>query len=281
MTEWTDIVSIIRGYAAISRTRSRTKKTMMTSLRTLLAETEGEADDAGKDEKPVGIGERSAPPTQALQTQVSKFASGVSTALHWPLHVLQAIIGAVIAALNGTFLMPALHVFALAVSAAFAAMAAPLSLFRFLLSPLLILLHVSFTLSSIVLRALQTRPDSPRELSKQAPEHVALILVDNGGEAQQLIVERLVESVRRAILWSAEWGVRDLSVWDTAGLSVRFHSAVTHSLLNLPPSPPSSNPSPRTSSESDALAHLGDDTVSSSVYVNSRKSLHLPPSGVI
>lgn len=278
MTEWTDIVSIIRGYAAISRTRTRTKKSMNATLRTLLAENEGETEGEGdvvvvvEDEKPTALTKRSPAVRPSSQDRQS---SGVASILHWPVHVLQAFVSALIAALNGTFLMPILHVTALAISALFAAVAAPLSLLRFLLSPFLVLLHVIFTLSSIVLRALQTRPDSPRDLTQPAPEHVALILVDDGGEPHQLIVERWVESVRRAILWAAEWGVRDLTVWDTAGLGVRFHSAVTHSLLNLPPSPPSSSPSPRTSSDNDTPAHLGDDTVSSSVYVNSRKS---PPS---
>ncbi|BEI89909.1 uncharacterized protein CcaverHIS019_0212710 [Cutaneotrichosporon cavernicola] len=267
MTEWTDIVSIIRGYAALARTRTRSKKAMNATLRTLLVETEmdGEDEIANGNGDVVVTKEALAPAVTVGQTK--QLSGGIASGLQRPAHALHALSALVLSVLNGTFLMPVLHVAALFLSALFATLAAPLSLFRFLLTPLLILLHVVFTLSSITLRVFQTRSDSPRELTKRPPSHVALILVDGGDP--QLMAVRFVESVRRAILWAAEWGVHDVSVWDTAGLGVRFHSAVTHSLLNLPPSPPSSSASPRTSSDAGVSGHVGDDTVASSVYVNS------------
>ncbi|TXT05855.1 uncharacterized protein COLE_07175 [Cutaneotrichosporon oleaginosum] len=265
MTEWIDVVSIIRGYAALTRTRTRSKRAMNATLRTLLAESEADVEDQKDDSHGVAAREADTLALPASRTTKQK-SSAVTAALRWPGHALQALVSLAFALLNGTFLMPVLHVAALSLSALFAALAAPLSLFRFLLAPLLILLHVFFTLSSITLRVFQMRSDSPRELSKPPPNHVALILVDGGDT--QLMAARYVESVRRAILWAAEWGVNHLSVWDTAGLGVRLHSAVTHSLLDLPPSPPSSSASPRTSSDSGALGHLIDDTHASSVYVN-------------
>jgi hypothetical protein len=268
MTEWTDIVSIIRGYAALARTRTRSKKAMNATLRTLLAETEADGEEeTGNGNGNVIVAKEALTPALPVTRPAKQEPGAITAALQWPGHALHALSSLIFAALNGTFLMPVLHVAAFFLSALFAALAAPLSLFRFLLTPLLILLHVVFTLSSITLRVFQTRSDSPRELTKPPPKHVAIILVDGGDP--QLMAARFVESVRRAILWAAEWGVQDLSVWDTAGLGVRFHSAVTHSLLNLPPSPPSSSASPRASSDSGAPGHMGDETVASSVYVNS------------
>lgn len=288
MTEWTDIVSIIRGYAALTRTRTRSKKSMNSTLRNLIADVEGEDEDGEgfftpKQALPTSLTKGSDTP-QSTTTELQEVAShalvGVKSAVHWPVAKLHAALTTVFAGVNGLLLMPTLHVLALLLSAAHKALATPLALLHFLLSPLLVLLHVAFTLSSIVLRVFETRTTTRRDVTKPPPKHVALILVpDNeGGESAQVIAERFVESVRRAILWSAEWGVADLSVWDRDGLGVRFHTAVTHSLLNLPPSPPSSSPSPRTGSDSedaggaDTPLTVGDDTISSSVYVNSRKS---------
>ncbi|GMK59105.1 hypothetical protein CspeluHIS016_0701200 [Cutaneotrichosporon spelunceum] len=263
MTEWTDVVSIIRGYVALSRARTRSKEAMNATLSTLLAETdtddEGEVADGNGD----AIVKKEALTPAVIVGKTKQVSGGITAVQQW----LRSKLHALSSKLSGTFLMAFLRTIALCVSALFAALATPLALLRFLLTPLLILLHVIFTLSSITLRVFQTRADNPRELTKRPPSHVALILVDGGDP--EIMAARFVESVRRAILWAAEWGVRDLSVWDTAGLGVRFHSAVTHSLLNLPPSPPSSSPSPRTSTDVGPSEHVGDDTVTSSVYVNS------------
>lgn len=152
------------------------------------------------------------------------------------------------------------------------ALAVPLHLLQYLLLPLLWGLHLMFTISSIILRVVQAQPATPVELTKDAPSHLGLILVPGKGP-RKAVADRYVESTRRAIQWAGEWGVSTISVWDGEGLGVQYHGAVTASLHDLPPSPPSSAPSsPPETVADEVVPTLGDETVTKSVYVNTCES---------
>ncbi|KAL7418902.1 hypothetical protein Q5752_006586 [Cryptotrichosporon argae] len=117
------------------------------------------------------------------------------------------------------------------------------------LFPLLVLLHLAFTLSSLLYRLVQTlrrRPPAARP-SVPPPRHVAVSFAlpprARGGALSGAEEERLVECVRGAMRGAAEWGVDELSVWDVAGHAYGLHARALRDTLDLPPSPPSSSPS--------------------------------------
>ena len=90
--------------------------------------------------------------------------------------------------------------------------------------PLLALLHLLFTTSSLLLRLyelLQTPPPRPssRAKVKPPPKHVALALQPRTGteEAVSASASVSLESVRSAVRWAGAKGVGELSVWDGCG----------------------------------------------------------------
>lgn len=252
MTDWNDIVSVISGYAEHTQSEPRAQRQVI--LSSILS--------ALKNDKKA---------QEVFYTPKSQFTVLPGTEQRTDLSITRVILSPLIlvySALRNVLLLPILHLCSLGARIATAVMALPSMAIGLVMSPLLVLLHVIFTASSVVLRVVQAQPKSDAELTKDAPDHVALILVP-GQLGLHESTERYVESVRRAVLWAAEWGVKTLTVWDDQGLGIRLHQMVTDSLLDLPPSPPSSGaPSPRTSSDLGPSPHTGDETVSASVYVN-------------
>jgi hypothetical protein len=97
----------------------------------------------------------------------------------------------------------------------------------YLLLPVLLILHVVFSLASLTVRiieATQTRVRHNGNMNTAAraqalrgpPSHIALVLVPSRGRQKQQEAA-LVESVRRAVEWAGESGVQELSVWDGQG----------------------------------------------------------------
>ena len=100
--------------------------------------------------------------------------------------------------------------------------------------PLLIALHIIFTLSSILLRLFQALAPSPAHTFATSqidpPGHLALVLAPSHLSSSRpstrtsisdgISEERdaLVESVRRAVKWAGEEGIRELSIWDGQGM---------------------------------------------------------------
>ena len=94
--------------------------------------------------------------------------------------------------------------------------------------PLLLFLHLIFTLSSLFLRFFQLFPPpshDPTLTSRRVlpPRHIALVLsypsspksLTHAFEARRA----LVESVSRAVRWAGEEGVEEMSIWDGRGTS--------------------------------------------------------------
>lgn len=293
MTEWTDIVRVIRGFA--DGTQKRPSSGKRDILKSILAplQTAQELPDVfytPKQLSPVDsmattvIGESKSvgrklfevfyhprpPPTRpftlSYETPKKPTAQDQSVARKSALSPVILIYSALC---NALFL-PALHLISLGSRIVWDAMRAPSVLMGYVMAPVLILLHVFFTISSVVLRVVQGQPKLQTEIAKVAPSHVALILVP-GKLGYRVTNERYIESVRRAVLWAAEWGVSTLTVWDDQGLGMRLHGIVTDSLLDFPPSPPSSGaPSPRGNNyQMETLESLANETQSASVYVNS------------
>lgn len=120
---------------------------------------------------------------------------------------------------------------------------------RFLAFPLFIILHLTFSISSLLLRTYQALttsqsvvheyepiPDNgalvnPNDHSRP-PKHLGLVLVPlrsgSGGGGSRRGVGRgvgsgkrekdaLVESVLRAVEWGGERGIKEISIWDGQG----------------------------------------------------------------
>ncbi|WVW81598.1 hypothetical protein I302_103593 [Kwoniella bestiolae CBS 10118] len=133
-----------------------------------------------------------------------------------------------------------------------------LQLLRILSYPFFILLHLLFIASSLLLRTYETftsksslAEDTDQERRQAAPpRHLALILVPSKTRRKDEKAA-LVESILRAIEWSGEWGVGELSLWDGQGLTQSVLPSLMKTLsLNiskthqnhLPISPPSTPP---------------------------------------
>ncbi|ODN75832.1 hypothetical protein L202_05828 [Cryptococcus amylolentus CBS 6039] len=141
------------------------------------------------------------------------------------------------------------------------------SLFRpilaILLYPLFLLLHLTFTLTSLSLRIFQSLTTPvPHTIDIEhvsPPRHVALVLVPSApgqnvglggkggasGRAERRRKERegLVESGKRVVQWAGERGVAELSIWDGQGLTQAALPTLLRTLTtasSLPPSPPTS-----------------------------------------
>ncbi|CAD6571026.1 MAG: hypothetical protein TREMPRED_000106 [Tremellales sp. Tagirdzhanova-0007] len=113
-----------------------------------------------------------------------------------------------------------------------------------------------FTLSSILLRLFQSlAPNQAHTFSSSQvdpPRHLALVLAPSQPLSSRYPTkskilnatanerDALVESIRRAVQWAGEEGIRELSIWDGQGLLQSFQSVLVRSLSRLPPSPPSS-----------------------------------------
>lgn len=266
MTEWKDIVTAIRGFASVFRNRPTDDTSMLDMLLSgavpnlpIQGDVKPQLDISPVIVTGSGTQTRSTAPARLLPTLRIQPPSEPQIITVRP-HTTKprGSLGGDL--FNKTFSRPA-------------------TVLQYLLFPALLLLHWLFTVSSIVLRVVQSRPAALPELTKPAPSHLALILVPGKG-SRKVIAERYVESVRRAVLWAGEWGVNSISVWDGQGLGIQQHAAVTSSLLDLPPSPPSSLPAspPASSSEfsadgldNDTDGNLGDMTVTKSVHVNTRR----------
>ncbi|ODO01875.1 hypothetical protein L198_02603 [Cryptococcus wingfieldii CBS 7118] len=147
-------------------------------------------------------------------------------------------------------------------------------IFAILLYPLFLLLHLTFTLSSLSLRIFQSLTTPvPHTIDIEhvsPPRHVALVLVPSAlglnvglgggkggrsGRAERRRKERegLVESVKRVVQWAGERGVAELSIWDGQGLTQAALPTLlrTLSTTSIPPSPPTS-PSPSSRPTQDA-----------------------------
>ncbi|WWD22287.1 hypothetical protein CI109_106778 [Kwoniella shandongensis] len=150
-------------------------------------------------------------------------------------------------------------------------------LLRILALPLFFLFHLTFTISSLLLRTYQafttTNPtsetliheydplpskspfsDSDNQPRSLPPKHLALVLVPSrrthpGGSVRlRREKDALVESVLRLVEWGGERGIKEISVWDGQGriqslLPRLVQDLSTYSSSTLPPSPPSSSPS--------------------------------------
>ncbi|WVO12725.1 hypothetical protein L204_100333 [Cryptococcus depauperatus] len=115
--------------------------------------------------------------------------------------------------------------------------------------PLLVFLHVIFSLFSLSLRIFQafTTPTSQTVDIEhvQPPQHVGLVLVPSNrrGEARKKERDGLVESVKRTVEWASARGIKEISVWDGQGLIQSVLPTLIRTLAtstNLPPSPPDS-----------------------------------------
>ncbi|KAL1408696.1 hypothetical protein Q8F55_005509 [Vanrija albida] len=264
MTDWKDIVSVILSYAAVFLNRSNQSDT--TLLKSLLTSMTNPAPSAllqpvVTPAAPIAARNFVVPPAQpvlvhpqprpAAQQSVTRPIPKLRN--RFPVRDLKR-------PLSGTTPKRPKST----------AERSPLHFLRFLLYPFLVLLHVAFTLSSIVLRIFQANPTPPDELTKDPPQHAALIFVPGAtksAESRRLVAERYIESVRRAVQWAGEWGVGTISVWDGEGLGIKHHSVITTSLLHLPPSPPSSTP-PSPPLGIEEIEDLGENTVKAAVYVD-------------
>lgn len=117
----------------------------------------------------------------------------------------------------------------------------PRSTFRLfffpLFYPLFILLHLTFSVFSLLLRiyqALTTPLSSTIDIEHVLPpKHIGLVLVPNlrsgggvrgraggvsGKERRKREREGLVVSVRKVVEWAGERGVAEVSVWDGQGI---------------------------------------------------------------
>ncbi|WVQ81004.1 hypothetical protein IAT38_003111 [Cryptococcus sp. DSM 104549] len=129
-------------------------------------------------------------------------------------------------------------------------------LLRTLALPLFALLHVLFTLLSLLLRTYQalTTPLAEADTPLNAPpKHIGLVLVPTvqakgKGGRWRTERERLVESLKEVVGWAAERGVQEVSVWDGQGLTQSALPSLLRTLSSptLPPSPPTSPPLPPT-----------------------------------
>ncbi|OWZ29521.1 hypothetical protein C356_06123 [Cryptococcus neoformans c45] len=144
----------------------------------------------------------------------------------------------------------------------------PRSTFRLfffpLFYPLFILLHLTFSVFSLLLRiyqALTTPLSSTIDIEHVLPpKHIGLVLVPNlrsgggvrgraggvsGKERRKREREGLVVSVRKVVEWAGERGVAEVSVWDGQGLTQSALPTLIRTLSStstLPPSPPLSPP---------------------------------------
>ncbi|WWC97254.1 hypothetical protein V866_004133 [Kwoniella sp. B9012] len=132
-----------------------------------------------------------------------------------------------------------------------------LLLLRIISYPFFILLHLLFVLSSLLLRTYETftsQSTSADQLQDERqippPKHLALVLVPSKTRRKDEKTA-LVKSILRAIEWSGDWGVEELSIWDGQGLTQSvlpnlmktLSSNITqHKHNQLPPSPPSTPP---------------------------------------
>ncbi|ORY31959.1 hypothetical protein BCR39DRAFT_524797, partial [Naematelia encephala] len=115
--------------------------------------------------------------------------------------------------------------------------------------PLLFLLHILFTLLSLLLRTYQLLT-SPRPLktpaSFQRPiRHIAVVLRPSTSSYDVKVRQEtlaLKESVKRVVRWASEMGVSEVSVFDGKGLLQNCQEELVRDLLRLPPSPPGSRP---------------------------------------
>jgi phosphopantothenoylcysteine decarboxylase len=253
MTEWKDIVAVILGYAAAFRNRPENDSSILQALLSGATLDLTPNDDMEIDTTPSVV----AAPTRIRDTVLPRQAPSLVAAPRAEPEVIHVKHSPKPRRRRPTF------------TSVLASL--PRTLLSYLLFPLLLVLHALFTVSSIILRVVQSRPEPLPELTKPAPAHLGLILVPGSGP-RALVRERYIESVRRAVVWAGEWGVETISVWDGQGLGVQHHAAVTSSLLDLPLSPPSSNPPSPPHLHSEIAGTLGDETVTKSVYVNTRKS---------
>lgn len=95
--------------------------------------------------------------------------------------------------------------------------------------PLLIILHLLFTLTSLILRLFESlHQPQPIRQNPLPPKHVAIVLASKlsvkGEERVREDVHvngAVVETIRRCVEWAAEEGVAELSVWNKDGQSLR------------------------------------------------------------
>ncbi|TXT10820.1 hypothetical protein VHUM_02325 [Vanrija humicola] len=268
MTDWKDIVSVILSYAAVFTNRSNHSDT--TLLKSLLTSMTNPAPSALLQPvvvpaAPIAARNFVVPPAQPVLAHPQ------------PRPAAQQSVTRPIPKLRNRFPSRDLKHPPSTAAPRRSRNTSPLHVLRFLLYPFLVLLHIVFTLSSIVLRIFQANPTPPDELTKDPPQHAALILVPGAtksAESRRLVAERYIESVRRAVQWAGEWGVGTISVWDGEGLGIKYHSVITTSLLNLPPSPPSSTP-PSPPLGIEEIEDLGDNTVKAAVYVDTGKLIRV------
>lgn len=102
---------------------------------------------------------------------------------------------------------------------------------RVLALPLLVLLHLLFSLFSLLLRITQSVTKSGTPVQQvMVPYHIALCLpakLSRKGLQRPVATEfkerqALVESIRRAVKWAGEDGVRELSVYSNLGQLIRL-----------------------------------------------------------
>jgi undecaprenyl pyrophosphate synthase len=92
--------------------------------------------------------------------------------------------------------------------------------------PLIVLLHLIFTLSSLLVRIAEglQRQDSLSTVVKP-PRHVAVVFSVAPNSSKRALTavrsthqrKALVESVQRLVAWASEAGTTELSVWDGQG----------------------------------------------------------------
>ncbi|KAK4689094.1 hypothetical protein P7C73_g1020, partial [Tremellales sp. Uapishka_1] len=100
--------------------------------------------------------------------------------------------------------------------------------------PVLVLLHLLFTLSSLLLRIYEVRSTLPSSLRRGSPpNHVGFVFVGRRRE-------RFRQSVRRIVKYAGEEGIRELSVWSDGGLVETCQREIVTELLeaNTPPGSP-------------------------------------------
>jgi hypothetical protein len=105
----------------------------------------------------------------------------------------------------------------------------PSTLTRLVALPLLVLLHLLFSLISLVLRITQSIFKTGTVIRRASvPRHIALSLPSRsrkiGERSANSLKERraLLETLKRTVRWAGEDGVRELSVYTDLGMCCAF-----------------------------------------------------------
>ena len=106
----------------------------------------------------------------------------------------------------------------------------PSAVTRVVALPLLVLLHLVFSLISLVLRVSQSVLNRGTVIRRgSVPRHIALSLPSRsrkiGERSANSLKERraLLETLKRTVRWAGEDGVRELSVYTDLGMSYILH----------------------------------------------------------